>query len=631
MTFQPTPLKPALPRPGDILLGRYVIEGVVGRGGYGSVYRGRQLGVDRTVAIKCLDPDSTQLDPAAPQRFAREARLASGLEHPNTITIFDYGRTEDGILFLVMEFVEGVALDRLLRNQGCVEPDRAARFVRQILHSLREAHAKGIIHRDLKPANIMVCDRAGEHDVIKVLDFGIAKAIHDEAGGIDITAELTGSGRIIGTPRYMSPEQIRGERLAPSSDLYTVGLILSEMLSGRPAIDNDSSMAVLGAQLSSEPVAILRDGSIPLSFLPILEKALQKSARSRFQSANEFLGALDVAPSGAYPVATARLSPEKQRVVGSDAATVPMDLDHVRSLGDLTETRPTPQISGSSAAERAYGQPYPQRPTGSLVILNVLLGCLLLMVGIIFGVLVLPKLAQNVDQPVAESREAPATVPEALTPAQRVPVEPLSPPPAAAVQEPPVSDVVVVFSGQPADAEIFMGSNRLGAAGTEIILDREVLPAEVEIRSPNHRPYYALLTPNSGGTVQYSLQRLSSPPPSRSNRSMSSSVSPRVEVRARRPAPPPPFESEEPERGPADLVPIVRHRTSATQRERLPSLGESSTTRRLPSLDDPPGETSRQLPSIDDGSRTRSLPVLGETSFEASEPSRSESTIVPIE
>ena len=503
---------PPLPKTGDILLSRYVIEAVIGEGGFATVYRGNQLGVERTVAIKCLDPSAVEKDAGAPQRFAREARLASSLEHPNTITIFDYGRTESGILFLVMEYVQGMGLDEVL-NTGPVSPERAARLIRQVLHSLREAHDHKIIHRDLKPSNIMVCDRAGESDVVKVLDFGVAKALTGDAP-MDITRELTGVDRIIGTPRYMSPEQIRGKNLAPSSDLYSVGLVFYEMLAGRPMVQQEESMAVLGAQLSPQAFQIPADAQIPPAFRRVIEQALTKDPAQRFQSVNEFLGALDYAP--------VHISQEQVRLQLPEAETLPMDLGDIKALvaehqaRKATQGKPGQVViphTGSTARPR-------QAKTGSLVLLNIMLAIVLLLLGIIFGAVVLPRMGK--DGPNERVVYVTEAAPDDENAASGAP--PVSPSSSgmesfhvrhaeglvlAATAHAMTSAVPVVFTfdGEPQDAGLYLGDALLGTGEGTLTFLRSELPNEIELRAEGYFTDWVWLTADgASGPVTYALR-----------------------------------------------------------------------------------------------------------------------------
>jgi serine/threonine-protein kinase len=228
---------------------RYVIDARLGAGGMGTVYVATQTAVGRKVAIKLL-PDSIASDMGAVKRFMQEAKAASTLSHPNVVTIHDFGQTDEGHLFLVMELVEGQTLARVLKNEGALDPERAVRIAVQILNAVEDAHNRGIVHRDLKPENVIISPRSGNPDFAKVLDFGLAKIADDASQGGD---GLTKTGQVFGTPAYMSPEQARGERCDLRTDLYAVGVMLYEMLSGRRPFDGESPISILVKHMHEPP------------------------------------------------------------------------------------------------------------------------------------------------------------------------------------------------------------------------------------------------------------------------------------------------------------------------------------------------------------------------------------------
>ncbi len=321
-----------MPQSGDIISGRYELLDKLGAGAFGAVYRARQLGIDRLVAIKLLMPEADSADSTAIARFEREAKLSSSLEHPNTITIHDYGEWQ-GALYLVMEYVRGQSLRKVIRREGRMDPKRAVKIVRQILSSLHEAHARGIIHRDMKPANIMLFNRVGEEDVVKVLDFGIAKFVsNDDEGDANSNAakeDLTVAGRIVGTPRYMSPEQVRGSGISAQSDLYSLGLIFFELMTGRQAVMGDSTITLIAKQLSPEAAFDINDPNIPAALRPIVENATAKEFADRYQSSHEFLEALDAVPPS-------------QLVFSAEGDDIPIETGPVDDSGSLSLDYPMP-------------------------------------------------------------------------------------------------------------------------------------------------------------------------------------------------------------------------------------------------------------------------------------------------
>ena len=285
-------------RAGEIVDNRYEIIDTIGQGGFGVVYRARQIAIDRVVALKVLLPEADTVDPQAVERFRREAVLISSLESPNTITLYEFGQTNHGLLYTVMEFARGDTLRQVLAREHSLPANRVVHVVAQVLQSLHEAHQRGIIHRDLKPANIMVGEYAGQHDHVKVLDFGIAKIL--KSGDTQSTLALT--GRIVGTPRYMAPEQLRGANPTPACDLYALGLVMVEMLTGTPAVTASDPMEQVQAQMRPPNFTLpsTTPGVTP-AMVNIVNRVLDKDPSKRFQSADVFRKALQGATTIAVP------------------------------------------------------------------------------------------------------------------------------------------------------------------------------------------------------------------------------------------------------------------------------------------------------------------------------------------
>ena len=219
--------------------GRYRVTDVIGVGGMGVVYKAHQAAVDRDVAIKVLMPDMIQ-DETLIKRFELEARAASKLHHPNTITVYDFGREGD-LLYIAMELLVGESVETKLRRDGAYSPERVAGIASQVLGSLGEAHTTGIVHRDIKPDNIFLQAIENQKDFVKVLDFGVAKL--KDRGVQDVT--LTQAGIIFGTPKYMSPEQAKAKTLDGRSDLYSLGVVIWEMLMGDCPFRADDPVSIL--------------------------------------------------------------------------------------------------------------------------------------------------------------------------------------------------------------------------------------------------------------------------------------------------------------------------------------------------------------------------------------------------
>ena len=275
------------PRVGVVLSGRYRITELLGEGGMGRVYRGERLQLGRPVAIKFLHSPFASA-PKYRQRFEREARAMSKLSHPYCVSVIDYGIHDEP--YIVMDFVTGGTL-RDLMDRGRLSPQRALHITRQILAGLAHAHDEGVIHRDVKPGNVMVSDATGVGDHVRIFDFGLAK-LHDP--GVEPDQSMA---TVIGTPAYMAPEQTRAEPIDGRADLYAVGILLFELLTGDKPFVGDDAIAVIRMQREVPP-PLLRARAPELSqeLEQVVAKALEKDPPQRHQSAAEFAAALDTAP-----------------------------------------------------------------------------------------------------------------------------------------------------------------------------------------------------------------------------------------------------------------------------------------------------------------------------------------------
>lgn len=288
----------SFPHIGDTFQDRYVLEEVVGQGGYARVYRARQTDLGRDVAIKILRSQyrNAQKAEEAALRFEREAKLVSQLNDPHTITVFDYGRTESGGLYMITEYIKGTNLLDYVNERGAVPPHVASTMILGVLFSLQEAHERGILHRDIKPANVMIFDLRGRPNQVKLLDFGIAKAFEDDSvGSNSMAVALTGQGRVVGSPGYMSPEQIRGEQLTPASDIYSVGLIFYEALAAQRAIQANDLQAAF-RQIDEKPILLPDELELPDGLREVVHKMIEKNPLERFSKVDDVIKAL--APFG---------------------------------------------------------------------------------------------------------------------------------------------------------------------------------------------------------------------------------------------------------------------------------------------------------------------------------------------
>lgn len=271
-------------------LGNYVIEGEIGRGGMGTVYRAQHSMIRRPTAVKVMEAQAAR-SPEALARFEREVQLSATLSHPNTITIYDFGRSEDATFYYVMEYLGGMDLQRVVEKFGPLPPERTAFILRQVCGSLAEAHSRGIIHRDLKPSNIFLTERGGLHDFVKVLDFGLAKQLR--SGSDDV--QLTQVGSVFGTPLFMAPETAAEDYVDQRSDQYSVGCVAYWMLAGRPPFEGTSPYDVIAKHLKVAPTPPSETSELPISkaFDDTVLKCLEKSSRDRFRDMDELAAALD--------------------------------------------------------------------------------------------------------------------------------------------------------------------------------------------------------------------------------------------------------------------------------------------------------------------------------------------------
>ena len=446
----------------ETILGRYKILDVLGRGAFSIVYRASQVGVGRVVALKVflLHPASrgnAQLAEAALLRFQREARLASGLRHPNTVTLYDYDRTETNILYMAFEFVDGPTLSKYSRSAGPRPPQEAIHIARQVALSLQEAHEQGIIHRDLKPGNIIVVPKPNRDPIVKVLDFGIAKVLEgseedpdftgdhsDDLELLDLTgignetADLTLDGRIVGTPRYIPPEQIQGRDLGPSADIYALGLILHEVLAGCPANPHKAATDLITWHLEDHPMSAPAGFALEPGLAHVIERATQRDAALRYQSCAELLEDLD-------------------------------KLD----------------------ADGKWKQPERKRRAPLLVAVVLNIALIVALAAIVVTLLNQKPDPPPVVTPPANSVPAPPAVEPPADTAPVVPTKPVPPEPVE-VELPP--EVQVAVTSEPDGAEVWLGDMNVGTTPIEIALEEGKQSVELTLKKRGYRSQHVTWT-----------------------------------------------------------------------------------------------------------------------------------------
>ncbi|HZI48367.1 MAG TPA: serine/threonine-protein kinase [Pyrinomonadaceae bacterium] len=338
-TIADVPIDPLL---GQIFDEKYRLEARLGGGGMGTVYRATHLLIDRPVALKVLSQRFVG-DETAQQRFRREARAAGRMQHPNAVSVTDFGTTADGYLYIVMELLEGHTLRDVLMREGPLDVARAVSIMLQTSAAVAAAHDAGLIHRDLKPGNIFIAQRADTVAVVKVLDFGVAKFAVEEQADDDYQT-LTQVGALIGTPRYMSPEQCSGSGpVTPASDVYSLGIILYEMLSGATPFNAETPLAIVFRQVSEPPPPLPE--SVPQKLRAIVQRALAKDPMKRFANAEEFrqellstaeiLG-LEYSGSKAKPLTLAAL---RSSGAESPSGSLVIDIEKLRQVQAASQAR----------------------------------------------------------------------------------------------------------------------------------------------------------------------------------------------------------------------------------------------------------------------------------------------------
>jgi eukaryotic-like serine/threonine-protein kinase len=338
---------------GTTLADKYRIESEIGRGGMSIVYKGRHEMMDRMVAIKMLQAQLVN-DQTSIKRFKQEAKAASCLTHPNVITVYDCDVTPGGQPYLVMDYLVGDSLADIIKRENHVEQMRALNIFIQACDALEHAHLKGVLHRDLKSSNIMLVDFEGKTDVVKVVDFGIAKLMPSSGKA---SQNLTQTGEIFGSPIYMSPEQCLGSHLDARSDIYSMGAMLYESLMGMPPLMGDTIIDTMQMHVSTTPASFAdmrHDLQIHPQFEAVVFKALEKKPEDRYASMEQFRDAL------AHVARTIEMDKFEPRPVSTQPRSTKQNMSPQRNTN--AGSLPKPQISSISASQKLENVPVKSTP-----------------------------------------------------------------------------------------------------------------------------------------------------------------------------------------------------------------------------------------------------------------------------
>jgi eukaryotic-like serine/threonine-protein kinase len=441
---------------GATIDGRYKVEALLGEGGMGVVYRCVHTIIGKKVAMKVLRADLAR-DAEVTERFLNEAKAASSIGNAHIIDISDFGQFPDGAAYFVMEFLNGVPLSKLLEGGQALPVPRIVHLGRQMAEGLAAAHAANIVHRDLKPDNIFLINRGADKDFIKILDFGIAKVSSSSEG-----AKLTRAGAVFGTPHYMSPEQAAGQPVDHRGDIYSFGVILYELASGRVPFDADNFMGILTQHMYKAPVPIRALVPAPQEVPPGLEaivlKCLSKRPEHRYQSMGELLDEFDKLTAGGVPDAVPEM------MARSGGFNVPVDYFKKAHM-----PAPIPATPSSRPG-----------PNPSRWALYAGIGGVCAAIAIVVGIFANSH----------SSSATPTATPSAAVAPESAPAKPVEPaaPSAAALG---ASDIViskqVVLATEPIDAHIFRGDEDLGQSPVAVSVD-EGKTVELEIRRDGFKP-----------------------------------------------------------------------------------------------------------------------------------------------
>ncbi|WP_433932380.1 protein kinase [Sorangium cellulosum] len=466
---------------GKVLNQKFKIHSLLATGGMGVIYRGEQIALERQVAIKVLTPtnSSNQIDPNFHKRFFLEASILARLQHPNIVTVFDYGRVENmepERYFMAMEFLEGETLFRRLRKAGRLTAPDAMGVARQIARGLREAHKHGVVHRDLKPSNVMLVPGEDTGELVKILDFGLVKVLADDS------EELTQQGSFLGSPRFMSPEQISHGKVDLRTDVYSLGVIVYQMLCGKVPFEAQNSVQILIAHLQ-QPVPRMRERNPEADVPEVLEafvmRCLSKEPDGRPANMEAFIRGLGECAQ-AMGLSPAFGSTGLVTMDSGGTGRMPTPMPPVRVMTAIPASPSPPSSSGGAGSQvddaslGAASRPADAAPQGRKGIVLVAVG-VLAVAGI--GV-AMSQMRPSEPAPVAAPQEKPPQV---------------APPP------PDVSSFVLMVESMPSGAEVLEDGKPLGNTPLQLSITNSSVrssPRRLTVRQEGYEPYSIVQGPS---------------------------------------------------------------------------------------------------------------------------------------
>ncbi len=467
--------EPKDPLLGRELDGRFTLKKRIGAGGMGAVYLAWQHSVGREVAVKVIHPKHNT-DREAAKRFLRESKLASRLQHPNTVTVLDFNQTEDGFLYLVMELLNGRQLSEVLQQEGRFSTQRLAKVAIQLCDALEAAHNLSIVHRDLKPGNIIILDGPPGRDFVKVLDFGLARSL-----GNDDSSKLTRTGEVVGTPHYLPPEAALGNPMDTRGDIYSLGVIFYELVAGRLPFEAEGRRAMMIKHVYEDPIPLPLD--VPEAVSNLIMKMLEKDPDQRPRSVVELRMALTdlVSPSGptALPPSRPGVREPSQRVASS-----PQPAPGPTPQGPTPRPGVPPEDRAAFASETSVVPTLPAAPSARrwwLLALGPIVGALL---GVGYWMVRTPAPA-----PLPTSTPIKVEAPSVPSPI----VTPL-----------PVPMVKLTFRSKPAST-VKVGGKELGRTPQTIDVPRSEQPLDVTFTEPGRKPSAHRVVPTRDDTVDATL------------------------------------------------------------------------------------------------------------------------------